>query len=82
MPTVASWQKFSGRPSSYDDPNAAVYFWSGVTSEPCIKGIPERTFKSMFKAFKVPHANAHRFRHTPMMGGIVRIYLHCCSEGC
>lgn len=40
------------------------FFWNGATSERSIKGIAERTLSAVFKASKVPHAHAHRFRHT------------------
>jgi integrase len=40
------------------------YFWNGQTSERALKGIAERTLAAVFKASGLPHAHAHRFRHT------------------
>jgi len=44
--------------------NARYYFWSGVSTELSMKSIVERTLAAVFKASMVPHAHAHRFRHT------------------
>jgi len=40
------------------------FFWNGVSSERAMKGIAERSLAAVFKASMVPHAHAHRFRHT------------------
>ena len=40
------------------------FFWNGISSERAMKGIAERSLASVFKASLVPHAHAHRFRHT------------------
>jgi integrase/recombinase XerD len=40
------------------------YFWNGVSSERTIKDIADRSLAAVFKASMVPHAHAHRFRHT------------------
>jgi integrase len=40
------------------------FFWNGVTSKRAVVGIAERTLAAVFKKSKVPHAGAHRFRHT------------------
>jgi site-specific recombinase XerD len=40
------------------------FFWNGASSERAMKGIAERSLASVFKASLVPHAHAHRFRHT------------------
>ena len=44
--------------------NSRWFFWNGVSSERAMKGIAERSLASVFKASMVPHAHAHRFRHT------------------
>ena len=44
--------------------NSRWFFWNGVSSERAMKGIAERSLASVFKASIVPHAHAHRFRHT------------------
>jgi site-specific recombinase XerD len=40
------------------------FFWNGITSERAMKGIVDRTLRSVFLKSGVPHAHAHRFRHT------------------
>jgi site-specific recombinase XerD len=40
------------------------FFWNGITSERSMKGIVERAMLSVFRKSAVPHAHAHRFRHT------------------
>jgi integrase len=40
------------------------FFWNGISSERAMKGIAERSLAAVFKASMVPHAHAHRFRHT------------------
>lgn len=40
------------------------FFWNGISSERTMKGIAERSLAAVFKASLVPHAHAHRFRHT------------------
>src|SRR5580698_6867947 len=40
------------------------YFWNGISSERAMKGIAERSLAAVFKSSMVPHAHAHRFRHT------------------
>ena len=44
--------------------NSRWFFWNGVSSERAMKGIAERSLAAVFKASLVPHAHAHRFRHT------------------
>jgi integrase/recombinase XerC len=40
------------------------FFWNGISSERAMKGIAERSLAAVFKSSMVPHAHAHRFRHT------------------
>jgi site-specific recombinase XerD len=40
------------------------FFWNEITSRRAVVGIAERTLAAVFKQSKVPHAHAHRFRHT------------------
>jgi integrase/recombinase XerC len=40
------------------------FFWNGVSSERSMKSIVERGLRSVFAKSCVPHAHAHRFRHT------------------
>lgn len=40
------------------------YFWNGISSERTMKDIADRSLSAVFKASMVPHAHAHRFRHT------------------
>jgi integrase/recombinase XerC len=40
------------------------FFWNGITGERAMKGIVDRTLRSVFLKSGVPHAHAHRFRHT------------------
>jgi integrase/recombinase XerC len=40
------------------------FFWNGISSERAMKGIAERSLAAVFKASMIPHAHAHRFRHT------------------
>jgi site-specific recombinase XerD len=40
------------------------FFWNGISSERAMKGIAERSLAAVFKVSMVPHAHAHRFRHT------------------
>ena len=44
--------------------NPKHFFWNGMTSERAMKGIAERTLAALFRKSAVPHAHAHRFRHT------------------
>jgi len=44
--------------------NSRWFFWNGVSSERAMKGIAERSLAAVFRASMVPHAHAHRFRHT------------------
>jgi site-specific recombinase XerD len=44
--------------------DSRYFFWNGVSSERAMKGIAERSLAAVFKASMVPHAHAHRFRHT------------------
>jgi integrase len=40
------------------------FFWNGISSERAMKGIAERSLAAVFRLSLVPHAHAHRFRHT------------------
>jgi len=44
--------------------NPRFFFWNGISSERAMKGIAERSLAAVFKSSMVPHAHAHRFRHT------------------
>jgi integrase/recombinase XerC len=44
--------------------DSRYFFWNGLSSERAMKGIAERSLAAVFKASMVPHAHAHRFRHT------------------
>jgi site-specific recombinase XerD len=44
--------------------NSRWFFWNGISSERAMKGIAERSLAAVFKSSLVPHAHAHRFRHT------------------
>ena len=46
------------------DHDCRFYFWNGITSDRAVKGIAERTLAAVFRLAQVPHAHAHRFRHT------------------
>jgi site-specific recombinase XerD len=40
------------------------FFWNGISSERSMKSIVERSLRAVFSKSGVPHAHAHRFRHT------------------
>jgi integrase/recombinase XerC len=40
------------------------FFWNGISSERSMKSIVERSLRAVFSKSCVPHAHAHRFRHT------------------
>jgi site-specific recombinase XerD len=44
--------------------DSRYFFWNGISSERAMKGIAERSLAAVFRLSMVPHAHAHRFRHT------------------